>query len=44
MSIEYIELAYDIEAFDILASDIRVPPSIEDALGDLHEEFLVYKL
>jgi len=32
---EYIEFAYDIEACDILASDIRVPPSIDEAFGEL---------
>ena len=36
-----IEFANAIEALDILASVIRVPPSIDEALGDTHERFFV---
>ena len=39
--IEYIELAYDIEYCDVRAPDIRVPPSMELALGAFQALFSV---
>ena len=37
----YMELANDMDDFDIRASDIRAPPSIEEALGELQLRFFV---
>ena len=41
-SIEYIELANDIEYCDIRAKAERVPPSIDVELGAFHAVFFVW--
>ena len=41
LSMAYMELANDMEDFDIRASGMRVPPSIEEALGEFQMRFFV---